>query len=170
MTTRYVECAARLACRACHLTAAAQQDPSIYTVLTCPTDTPGVAVADFVIFPPRWMVMVRARARMRHPVSRSWRPQEHSFRPPYYHRNCMSEFMGMIYGVYDAKAGGFVPGGASMHRCVMCPSRFHLSLTLSPLHSCMTPHGPDAATFVKASRAELKARAARCIAVCACGR
>jgi homogentisate 1,2-dioxygenase len=56
------------------------QDPSIYTVLTCPTDEPGVAVADFVIFPPRWMVM------------------EHTFRPPYYHRNVMSEYMGMIYG------------------------------------------------------------------------
>lgn len=60
-------------------------DPSIYTVLTCPTDTPGVALCDFVIFPPRWMVM------------------DHSFRPPYYHRNVMSEFMGMVHGKYDAK-------------------------------------------------------------------
>lgn len=92
-------------------------DPSIYTVLTCPTDTPGVALADFVIFPPRWMVM------------------EKSFRPPYFHRNCMTEFMGMIWGKYDAKVG-FQPGGAS-------------------LHSIMTPHGPDAETFIKASEAEL---------------
>ena len=61
------------------------QDPSIFTVLTCPSTKPGVAVADFVIFPPRWCV------------------QEHTFRPPYYHRNCMSEFMGNIYGQYDAK-------------------------------------------------------------------
>jgi homogentisate 1,2-dioxygenase len=94
-------------------------DPSIYTVLTCPSDEPGVAVADFVIFPPRWMVA------------------ENTFRPPWYHRNCMSEFMGMIYGTYDAKVGGFVPGGAS-------------------LHSCMSAHGPDATTFTKASTAELK--------------
>lgn len=93
-------------------------DPSIYTVLTCPTDTPGVALCDFVIFPPRWMVM------------------DHSFRPPYYHRNLMSEFMGMIWGKYDAKVG-FQPGGAS-------------------LHSCMTPHGPDTDTFIKASNVELK--------------
>ena len=73
------------------------QDPSIYTVLTAPSESPGMAVADFVIFPPRWMVM------------------EKSFRPPYYHRNCMSEYMGMIYGKYDAKVG-FQPGGGSMHR------------------------------------------------------
>jgi homogentisate 1,2-dioxygenase len=88
-------------------------DPSIYTVLTAPSAEVGTAVCDFVIFPPRWMVM------------------EHSFRPPYYHRNCMSEFMGMIYGKYDAKEG-FVAGGSS-------------------LHSCMTPHGPDSDTFFKAS-------------------
>ncbi|KDO30165.1 homogentisate 1,2-dioxygenase [Saprolegnia parasitica CBS 223.65] len=95
-------------------------DPSIYTVLTCQTDEPGVAVADFVIFPPRWMV------------------QEKTFRPPYYHRNHMSEFMGMVYGHYDAKAeGGFVPGGAS-------------------LHSVHTAHGPDAETFLAASKADLK--------------
>jgi homogentisate 1,2-dioxygenase len=103
-------------------------DPSIYTVLTCQSEEPGVAVADFVIFPPRWMVM------------------EHTFRPPYYHRNCMCEFMGMIYGVYDAKGGstgedgkpkGFVPGGSS-------------------LHSPMTAHGPDANTHAKASMAPLK--------------
>lgn len=92
-------------------------DPSIYTVLTCPTDSPGTALADFVIFPPRWMVM------------------DKSFRPPYYHRNTMTEFMGMIWGKYDAKVG-FVPGGAS-------------------LHSAMTPHGPDADTFLKASTATL---------------
>jgi homogentisate 1,2-dioxygenase len=89
-------------------------DPSIYTVLTCASPEPGTALADFVIFPPRWMVM------------------EGSFRPPYFHRNCMSEYMGMVYGEYDAKAGGFVPGGSS-------------------LHTAMTAHGPDAATFEKAS-------------------
>ncbi|KAI3910088.1 hypothetical protein MKW98_031229 [Papaver atlanticum] len=85
-------------------------DPSVNTVLTAPTDKPGVALLDFVIFPPRWLVA------------------EHTFRPPYYHRNCMSEFMGLIYGKYEAKADGFLPGGAS-------------------LHSCMTPHGPDTNTF-----------------------
>jgi len=97
-------------------------DPSIFTVLTCQSDDPGVAVCDFVIFPPRWMV------------------QDHTFRPPYYHRNCMTEYMGMVYGVYDAKKGGkggFVPGGSS-------------------LHSCDSAHGPDATTFEKASNAELK--------------
>ncbi|XP_062510810.1 homogentisate 1,2-dioxygenase-like isoform X2 [Corticium candelabrum] len=92
-------------------------DPSIFTVLTCPSTKPGVAVADFVIFPPRWSV------------------QEHTFRPPYYHRNCMSEFMGLIYGRYEAKEEGFLPGGGS-------------------LHSMMTPHGPDAAAFQKASSAK----------------
>ncbi|TPX56958.1 homogentisate 1,2-dioxygenase [Powellomyces hirtus] len=89
-------------------------DPSIFTVLTCRSNTPGVAIADFVIFPPRWMVA------------------ENTFRPPYYHRNCMSEFMGLISGSYDAKAEGFLPGGAS-------------------LHSTMSAHGPDRATFEKAS-------------------
>jgi homogentisate 1,2-dioxygenase len=99
-------------------------DPSIYTVLTCPSDEAGIAVLDFVIFPPRWMVA------------------EKTFRPPWYHRNCMSEYMGMVYGKYDAKAAaegdkeGFVAGGSS-------------------LHSCMTPHGPDAGTFVNASSAQL---------------
>lgn len=92
-------------------------DPSIYTVITCASDTPGVAICDFVIFPPRWMVM------------------ERSFRPPYYHRNCMTEFMGMVYGKYDAKVG-FVPGGSS-------------------LHSIGTPHGPDAPTFKAASTEDL---------------
>ncbi|KAI6687241.1 hypothetical protein NL676_024069 [Syzygium grande] len=85
-------------------------DPSVNTVLTAPTDKPGVALLDFVIFPPRWVVA------------------EHTFRPPYYHRNCMSEFMGLIHGGYEAKADGFLPGGAS-------------------LHSCMTPHGPDTKTY-----------------------
>lgn len=85
-------------------------DPSINTVLTAATEKPGVALLDFVIFPPRWLVA------------------EHTFRPPYYHRNCMSEFMGLIYGGYEAKADGFLPGGAS-------------------LHSCMTPHGPDTTTY-----------------------
>jgi len=94
-------------------------DPSIYCVLTAPTTVPGVAACDFVIFPPRWEV------------------KEHTFRPPWYHRNCMSEYMGLIRGEYEAKAGGFVPGGSS-------------------LHSCMTPHGPDALSFEKHSNAELK--------------
>jgi homogentisate 1,2-dioxygenase len=89
-------------------------DPSIFTVLTAPTDTAGTANCDFVIFPPRWMVA------------------ERTFRPPWFHRNIMSEFMGLIEGVYDAKEEGFVPGGAS-------------------LHNCMSAHGPDAATFEKAS-------------------
>lgn len=92
-------------------------DPSIFTVLTCPSSIPGVAVADFVVFPPRWTV------------------SERTFRPPYYHRNTMSEFMGLIRGKYDAKADGFLPGGAS-------------------LHICMTPHGPDTETFEKAVRPE----------------
>ena len=94
-------------------------DPSIFTVLTSASDTPGMANIDFVIFPPRWMVA------------------ENTFRPPYFHRNLMSEFMGLIHGEYDAKAEGFVPGGAS-------------------LHNCMSPHGPDADTFNKASSTELK--------------
>ncbi|MNV28826.1 Homogentisate 1,2-dioxygenase [compost metagenome] len=93
-------------------------DPSIYTVLTSGTDTPGVANCDFVIFPPRWLVA------------------EDTFRPPWFHRNVMSELMGLVQGVYDAKAEGFVPGGVS-------------------LHNCMLAHGPDAATFEKASQAEL---------------
>jgi homogentisate 1,2-dioxygenase len=94
-------------------------DPSIFTVLTSPSGTAGVANVDFVIFPPRWMVA------------------EDTFRPPYYHRNVMSEFMGLIEGVYDAKEHGFVPGGMS-------------------LHNCMSPHGPEADVFEKASNAELE--------------
>jgi homogentisate 1,2-dioxygenase len=94
-------------------------DPSIFTVLTAPTDTPGTANCDFVIFPPRWMVA------------------EDTFRPPWFHRNLMSEFMGLIRGVYDAKAEGFVPGGAS-------------------LHNSFAAHGPDRATFERASSAELR--------------
>ncbi|MDX1552836.1 MAG: homogentisate 1,2-dioxygenase, partial [Marinobacter sp.] len=93
-------------------------DPSIFTVLTSPSDTAGMANIDFVIFPPRWMVA------------------EHTFRPPYFHRNIMSEYMGLIHGTYDARAEGFVPGGSS-------------------LHNCMSPHGPDAKTFDKASSEEL---------------
>ena len=93
-------------------------DPSIFTVLTSPSDTPGTANCDFVIFPPRWLVM------------------EDTFRPPWYHRNAMSEFMGLVYGQYDAKPGGFKPGGAS-------------------LHNPMVPHGPDEEAFDKASRAAL---------------
>jgi len=95
-------------------------DPSIFTVLTSPTATPGQANVDFVIFPPRWMVA------------------EDTFRPPYFHRNVMSEFMGLIHGVYDAKpGGGFDPGGSS-------------------LHNCMQAHGPEAAAFEAASDAKLK--------------
>ena len=94
-------------------------DPSIFTVLTSPSDTPGTANCDFVIFPPRWMVA------------------EDTFRPAWYHRNIMSEFMGLIYGQYDAKPHGFVPGGIS-------------------LHNCMLPHGPDNDAFEHASSAELK--------------
>ncbi|HET7135900.1 MAG TPA: homogentisate 1,2-dioxygenase [Casimicrobiaceae bacterium] len=93
-------------------------DPSIFTVLTSPSDTPGTANVDFVVFPPRWMVA------------------EATFRPPWFHRNVMSEYMGLIRGVYDAKAEGFVPGGGS-------------------LHNAMSGHGPDAATFERASSAEL---------------
>jgi homogentisate 1,2-dioxygenase len=93
-------------------------DPSIFTVLTSPSDTPGTANCDFVIFPPRWLVA------------------EDTFRPPWYHRNLMSEFMGLVYGQYDAKPEGFRPGGAS-------------------LHNSMVPHGPDAEAFAKASAAEL---------------
>ena len=94
-------------------------DPSIYCVLTAPSETPGVANIDFVIFPPRWLV------------------GEDTFRPPWYHRNVMTEFMGLLYGSYDAKAEGFLPGGAS-------------------LHNCMTAHGPDAETHERATNAELK--------------
>jgi homogentisate 1,2-dioxygenase len=93
-------------------------DPSIFTVLTSPSEIPGTANCDFVIFPPRWMVA------------------EHTFRPPWFHRNVMSEFMGLVHGVYDAKAGGFAPGGAS-------------------LHNCMSGHGPDQASYDKAIRADL---------------
>ena len=94
-------------------------DPSIFTVLTSPSDTPGTANCDFVIFPPRWLVA------------------EDTFRPPWYHRNVMSEFMGLVHGQYDAKEEGFLPGGAS-------------------LHNSMVPHGPDADAFDKASAAELR--------------
>ncbi|HVJ00402.1 MAG TPA: homogentisate 1,2-dioxygenase [Sphingomonas sp.] len=94
-------------------------DPSIFTVLTSPSDVPGRANADFVIFPPRWMVA------------------EHSFRPPWFHRNVMSEAMGLIRGAYDAKAEGFAPGGIS-------------------LHNMMSGHGPDVASWKGASEAELK--------------
>ncbi|KAI9019683.1 homogentisate 1,2-dioxygenase-like protein [Hyaloraphidium curvatum] len=95
-------------------------DPSIYTVLTAKNPaTPGTATADFVIFPPRWTVM------------------ENSFRPPWYHRNTMSEFMGLIQGAYEAKGRGLLAGGAT-------------------LHPCMTSHGPDSGLFLGASRAPLK--------------
>jgi len=92
-------------------------DPSIFLVLHSPSDTPGVDNIDCVIFPPRWLAM------------------ENTFRPAWYHRNFASEFMGLVHGVYDAKATGFVPGGAS-------------------LHNCMSGHGPDADTFANASAAD----------------
>ncbi len=92
-------------------------DPSIFLVLQSQSDTPGVDAIDFVIFPPRILAM------------------QHTFRPPWFHRNVASEFMGLIHGAYDAKAEGFVPGGAS-------------------LHNCMTGHGPDAGTFERASNAD----------------
>ncbi len=94
-------------------------DPSIFTVLTSPSNVPGRANADFVIFPPRWMVA------------------EDTFRPPWFHRNVMSEAMGLIHGAYDAKAEGFAPGGLS-------------------LHNLMSGHGPDLESWKKASEAELK--------------
>ena len=93
-------------------------DPSIFTVLTSPSNEPGTANCDFVIFPDRWLVA------------------ENTFRPPWYHRNTMSEYMGLIYGAYDAKEEGFVPGGGS-------------------LHNQMSAHGPDLDAFEKASNAEL---------------
>jgi homogentisate 1,2-dioxygenase len=92
-------------------------DPSIFVVLQSPSDTPGTSNLDFVVFPPRWLAM------------------EHTFRPPWFHRNVASEYMGLITGVYDAKSAGFVPGGAS-------------------LHNCMSGHGPDAATFETATAAD----------------
>ena len=94
-------------------------DPSIFTVLTSPSGPAGLANVDFVIFPPRWLV------------------GEDTFRPPWYHRNIMSEFMGLLHGQYDAKEEGFLPGGAS-------------------LHNMMSAHGPDADAFEKASAADLK--------------
>jgi homogentisate 1,2-dioxygenase len=93
-------------------------DPSIFTVLTSPSGLPGTANVDFVLFPPRWMVA------------------EHTFRPPWFHRNAMSEFLGLIEGAYDAKGAGFVPGGAS-------------------LHNAMAGHGPDVASYEKAASAPL---------------
>ncbi len=94
-------------------------DPSIFTVLTSPSDTPGTANCDFVIFPDRWLAM------------------EDTFRPPWYHINMMSEFMGLLYGVYDAKPGGFKPGGMSLHNAGL-------------------PHGPDAQAFRGATEADLE--------------
>jgi homogentisate 1,2-dioxygenase len=94
-------------------------DPSIYTVLTSASDSPGLANVDFVIFAPRWLV------------------GEDTFRPPWFHRNVMSEYMGLVRGAYDAKAEGFTPGGAS-------------------LHNTFASHGPDAETYARASTAELR--------------
>jgi homogentisate 1,2-dioxygenase len=96
-------------------------DPSIFTVLTAPSGEEGTANVDFVIFPERWLVA------------------EHSFRPAWYHMNIMSEFMGLIHGRYDAKPDGFLPGGVS-------------------LHNCMLPHGPDVAAFNRASTEALQPR------------
>jgi homogentisate 1,2-dioxygenase len=100
-------------------------DPSIFLVLQSASDTPGIDLVDFVVFPPRILAM------------------QDTFRPPWYHRNVASEFMGLIHGHYDAKSadasgGGFVPGGAS-------------------LHNCMSGHGPDTQTFERASTADLSA-------------
>jgi homogentisate 1,2-dioxygenase len=94
-------------------------DPSVFLVLHAPSDTPGVATLDFVIFPPRWLA------------------GEDTFRPPWFHRNVASEFMGLVHGAYDAKADGFAPGSAS-------------------LHNCMSGHGPDAATFERATAADTR--------------
>lgn len=94
-------------------------DPSIFTVLTSPSLEPGVSNVDFVVFKDRWIV------------------SEHTFRPPYYHRNFMSEFMGIVFGKYEAKEEGFLPGGGS-------------------LHNGMSAHGPDAEAYKKATHAELK--------------
>ena len=93
-------------------------DPSIFTVLTAPSESAGTANVDFVIFPPRWQVT------------------EHTFRLPWFHRNVMNEYMGLIRGSYDAKADGFAPGGGS-------------------LHNCMAAHGPDVASYERALTAEL---------------
>ena len=93
-------------------------DPSIFLVLQSMSDMPGVDTIDFVVFPPRILAM------------------QHTFRPPWFHRNVASEFMGLIHGAYDAKAEGFLPGGAS-------------------LHNCMSGHGPDAQTFERAAGADL---------------
>jgi len=92
-------------------------DPSIFLVLHSPSDSPGTSNVDFAVFAPRVLAM------------------QDTFRPPWFHRNIASEFMGLVHGVYDAKAEGFAPGGCS-------------------LHNCMTGHGPDAATFEKASAAD----------------
>ena len=94
-------------------------DPSIYTVLTSKSEIPGNSNVDFLIFPERWSVA------------------ENTFRPPWYHKNIMSEFMGLIYGKYEARPDGFLPGGIS-------------------LHNTMLPHGPDAMTFEKATEERLK--------------
>jgi homogentisate 1,2-dioxygenase len=94
-------------------------DPSVFTVLTAPSEIAGTANVDFVIFPPRWSVA------------------EHSFRPPWFHRNVMNEYMGLIEGTYEAKPSGFVPGGAS-------------------LHNCLSAHGPDRESFDQASAATLE--------------
>ena len=93
-------------------------DPSIFTVMTPPSEISGTAKIDLVIFPERWLVT------------------ENTFRPPWYHRNIMSEFMGLVYGVYDAKPERFLPGGISLHNCTL-------------------PHGPDAVSFEHASNATL---------------
>lgn len=76
-------------------------DPSIFTVLTAPSNRePGTSVVDFAIIPPRWNMM------------------EDTYWPPYYHRNTMSEFSGPI--VYDQahewhKEHSFKPYGAQLN-------------------------------------------------------
>ena len=98
---------------------AKSKDPSIYTVLTCPSATAGTAIMDFAIFPPRWTVA------------------NHTFRPPWFHRNTMSEYMGLVTGSYEAKKHGFVPGGSS-------------------LHNCMSGHGPELGVFESAAQVALR--------------
>ena len=99
-------------------------DPSIFTVLTSPTDTAGLANVDFVIFAPRWLV------------------GENTFRPPWFHRNVMSEYMGLVSGTYDAKATGFTPGGGS-------------------LHNTFASHGPDAEHLRQGEHGRADAQQAR---------
>jgi homogentisate 1,2-dioxygenase len=94
-------------------------DPSIYCVLAAPTAVPGTNAVELGCFPPRWSVA------------------EHTFRPPPFHRNVSSEFLGLISGQYIGKGEGFAPGSAS-------------------LHNCMSGHGPDAETYERGRAAPLQ--------------